>query len=417
MKGRTSFIFTGNKESCTGCGACVQLCKQSALSMQPDSEGFLFPKLDINRCVDCGLCDRTCPAVNNHQENENGEQHCFVATTDNKKYYLESASIGICTMLSHQILSQGGYVFGAYLDEETWTTYHVGVSDEKGVEKIRNSKYLQSATKETFFQARDLLMKGIKVLYVGTPCQIAGLKSYLRKEYENLYTVDIVCHGVFSPKLMKLEVDYWEKKYLGCVKNFRFRSKRVYKHVNGGMVNFDLVKGTKTKHIERFAGSSPTYRCYAYAGDGKQYNQRLSCYDCPFKDRRRYADITVGDPWLINNNIINNPILRTENAVRSLYFTNTRKGEKLIDEIKHFLLEEELSVEDAFCQPALIQQKREIPSLRAKLFSEIDTVEYGSLIEKLLNCDLDQEHISFHNTYRKQAILRVLRRIRRIMKI
>ena len=411
MKQRISYIFTGAKETCTGCSACVHVCKHHALSMRTDNDGFMFPQMDVDRCVECGLCDMICPSVGNHQENEESSQHCYVATTDKKEYYKESASIGICTMLSHSFISHGGHVFGAYLDETSWTAYHIDVTDKAGIEKIRNSKYLQSSTEDTFMEVKELLNNGDSVLYIGTPCQIAGLKSFLHKEYENLYTVDIICHGVFSPKLMKYEVNYWEKMYHGQLHNFRFRSKRVYKHVNGGMVNFEITKNRRISHIERFAGSSPTYRCYAYSGDGNNYNLRLSCYNCTFKSLKRYADITVGDPWFIQNPKINNPRLRSNNVIRSLYSVNTTKGDKLAKEIRSLILEEEIAVEDAFCQPAVVPSRRDIPLLREELYSKIDTTDYGALVENLLSCDLNRAHTSFVKKYKRMCIKIKVRRL------
>lgn len=415
MKQRISYIFTGVKETCTGCGACIHVCKHHALSMKADNEGFLFPQMDVSKCVGCGLCDMICPSVRNHQENEEWSQHCYIATTGKKEYYKESASIGICTMLSHYVISQKGHVFGAYLDETSWTAYHIKVTDKSGVDKIRNSKYLQSSTGDTFMEVKNLLTNGDTVFYIGTPCQIAGLKAFLHREYENLYTVDIICHGVFSPKLMKYEVEYWEKIFRGQLHNFRFRSKRVYKHVNGGMVNFDLIEGSRFKHIERFAGSSPTYRCYAYSGDGNNYNLRLSCYNCTFKSLKRYADITVGDPWFIKNQNISNPKLRSDNVIRSLYSVNTAKGNKLARTIRNIISEEEIAVKDAFCQPAVVPSRRDIPFLREELYSKIDTTDYGSLVESLLSCDLNGAHACFVKDYRKKCIKTKIRKLIKLL--
>lgn len=182
-----SYIFTGKKESCSGCGACVQVCTKSALSMQPDEEGFLYPVMDKNKCIHCGLCDKRCPEVCDNS-NKVISQHCYIATTKEKKYYKESASIGICTMLSNYVLNHGGVVFGCYLDEKIWSAYHIAIKDVKDINLIRNSKYIQSDTKQTYSEVKDFLKSSRLVLYIGTPCQIAGLKSFLHKDYENLYT-------------------------------------------------------------------------------------------------------------------------------------------------------------------------------------------------------------------------------------
>lgn len=406
-----SYIFTGDKSLCSGCGACTQVCTHHALRMTCDGEGFLFPQVDEEKCLLCGLCDKTCPVTGTNTENQDGEQHCYVATTSEKGYYQESASIGLCTMLSKHIIDNGGVAYGSFLDESNWTAYHIPVTDDEGIQKIRNSKYLQSTTGNTYSHVKEKLNQGTVVLYFGTPCQIAGLKSFLRKPYSNLYTIDLICHGVFSPKLMPLEVNYWEKKLGGKIKNFRFRSKRVYKYVNGGMVNFDLIKEGKVCHIERHAASSPSYRCYAYAGNGKHYNHRLSCYSCPFRSQKRYGDITVGDPWFISNDIIHNRKLRSSNSIRSLYSVNTAKGKELISHISFMLNKEELTISDAFTQPALQSLVKEIPLEREIMYSRLNKQDYGNLVEELLGCDLAESHRVFEKKYKKERIKRFVNKL------
>lgn len=394
-----SYIFTGDKKSCSGCGACASVCAKKALRMQPDEEGFLYPVLDADNCIQCGLCDSRCPEVN-EQSNIEVEQHCYIATTNRKDYYKESASIGICTMLSDYVIKKGGIVYGAFLDESDWTVYHVGVSDKEGLQKIRNSKYVQSNTRETFHEVKKHLINGKLILYIGTPCQIAGLKAYLHKDYENLYTIDLICHGVMSPKLLPLEATYWENLFNSKISNFRFRSKRVFKRVNPGMVNFDITVNGRKKHIERYAASSPSYHCFAYSGDGYNHNLRPICYQCPFRSQMRYADITVGDPWMISDQIIKDPLLKTRNVIRSLYSINSAKGNKLIRHINHMLHQLEFSFDDSFVQSAVRYGNREIPPTRSQIYSRIKNEEYGFMVESLFNCNLEREHKKFVRSYR-----------------
>ena len=406
-----SYIFTGEKKTCSGCGTCAQICKHKALTMKPDEEGFLYPIRDVQKCINCGLCDIRCPEVTDRCNPSNEEQHCYIATTPKEEYYKESASIGICTMLADYVISQDGLVFGCFLDEETWTAYHKGVTDREGVFSIRNSKYLQSDTKGTFVEVQKALNIGKKVLYIGTPCQIAGLKAYLHRAYKNLFTVDLFCHGTFSAKLMTYEVNYWEKRFKSKIKNFRFRSKRLYPHSNGGMVNFDIEKDGKIVHVERFAGSSPTYRCFAYRGDGKSYNLRLACYCCPFKSSTRYADISVGDPWLIKKEVINDSKLGPNNSIRSLYSVNTKKGGELISHIAKYLYQKEYDYSSVFVQPAVCNDFRDVPVERKEIFSRIKKEDYGSLVQSLFNCNLEKEHKDFVVNYRKEQIKRFLKKI------
>lgn len=405
-----SFIYTGNKKSCSGCGACSQICKHAAITMEPDEEGFLFPKVNKDKCVNCGLCDLICPAVGNNQANQEQRQHCYIATTKQKEYYKESASIGICTMLADYIVSQGGVVYGCYLDENDWTAYHIGVSDNEGLQRLRNSKYLQSNTKQTFTEVKASLVEGKLILYIGTPCQIAGLKAFLRKDYSNLITVDIICHGVFSPRLMPLEISYWEKLFNSKVYNFRFRSKRKYTHTNCGMVNFDIVnKYGKLKHIERHASSSPTYHCFAYSSDGENYNLRPSCYKCPMRDVNRYGDITVGDPWKIESKY--RRMLGGNQLLQSIYSCNTQKGLEIMSHIQTKLSFLEFSSKELFCQDAVLPTNRKCPIKRKQLFAEVEVSDYGNLIETIFETNLERNHRIFQRNYMINRIKTLIKNV------
>lgn len=391
-----SYLNSHKKEHCTGCSACSNVCTHSAISMKEDEEGFLFPVIDTDKCVNCGLCEKVCP-YNVDCSNTSDEQHSYIAVTDRMEYYTESASIGVCTMLSDYILSKGGYVYGVELNEDDWKAYHVCIHDKESLNRIRNSKYLQSNPRNVYQEIKTRLRANETVLYIGTPCQVAGLKSFLRKDYETLFTIDIICHGVFSPKLMRYEASYWEKLFGQRIHNFRFRSKRVYK-ANVGNVNFDLEDG---RHIERFAASSPSYRPFAYSGDGNNYNLRLSCYNCHFRSEKRYGDITVGDPWFVDYGKVSNKKIKNFDGAKSVYSANTNKGERLLSKIQKFLICQELPRTILFCQPAVLPSKRVIPQLRGEIFKNLGEVEYGLLIERLFNCNLVQSHETFVEQYKK----------------
>ena len=178
--------------------------------MKEDSEGFLYPEINEAKCVNCGLCEKICPVVGNKQENSNIIQKAYLVTTNEKRFYYRSATTGLCTMLAMNVVENGGKVFGVKLDESTWKAYHICIDDTEGVDEIRNSKYIQSELGDSFSKAKDYLKNGVRVLFIGTPCQIAGLKAYLGKDYDNLLTIDLICHGVYSNKLLKEEVKYWE---------------------------------------------------------------------------------------------------------------------------------------------------------------------------------------------------------------
>lgn len=376
--------------------------------MKEDSEGFFLPVIDNDLCVNCGLCERICPMGPDHQANSGQDQRSYLAISENPEYYVKSATVGICTLLAHTIVENGGKVFGVILDESTWKTFHICVSDKEGIERTRNSKYIQSDLQHTFAETKVLLKKGVSVLFIGTPCQIAGLKAYLQKEYDNLLTIDLICHGVYSYKLIRKEVEYWEHRLHGKVSNFKFRSK----HRSGGVVNFDLKKDSGSKHYEFFGPYSPTYRCYAYNGDGVSYNLRHSCYNCPFRESGRYGDITVGDAWFIDAANYLNTDIDWKNGVSHL-FGNTKKGREYINQILPLLKWAEIPLNDAFKQPAILPTHREIPVERDQIYKAINTDEnYAQIIKRLLHADVEQlykeEQRKHHKSEMKNFVKRIL---------
>jgi len=189
-----------DKQICTGCYACLNICPEQCVSMNNDNEGFWYPVVDNERCIDCGLCVKVCPIIN-RVEYEN-KPITYACINNREDIRLESSSGGIFTLIAEQIIACGGIVFGARFDDN-FNVIHDYVDTKEGLQKFRGSKYLQSRIGETFKEVEKQLEKGRKVLFSGTPCQIAGLKSFLDKPNDSLFTVDIICHGVPSPLVGK----------------------------------------------------------------------------------------------------------------------------------------------------------------------------------------------------------------------
>ena len=187
-----------DKTLCCGCAACVQRCPKQCITLHEDHEGFLYPKVDTETCIDCGLCEKVCPILN--EGNKREPLKVYAAINKDEKIRLESSSGGIFTMLAEQTIGEGGVVFGARFDEN-WQVRLDYTETIEGIAAFRGSKYVQARTENIYQQAEKFLKEGRKVLFTGTPCQIAGLKKFLRKEYANLLAVDFVCHGVPSPKV------------------------------------------------------------------------------------------------------------------------------------------------------------------------------------------------------------------------
>lgn len=407
-----SYLGSKNKSVCSGCGACFNACSHGAIVMEEDKEGFLYPRIVNSRCIGCGLCTKVCP-YNSDQSNpsQNYQQSCFAVTSEHIEYAMKSATIGLCTMISEKIIEQGGVVFGVKLDEHSWRTSHIACFTKKDLEGIRNSKYVQSDTNETFKQVKQLLHNRKKVLYIGTPCQIAGLKGFLMRSYDGLITIDLVCHGAYSYKLLREEVRFWEKKY-GCpIFNFRFRSKRNYEWTQGGMINFDYAsKRGKVNHIERHGSSSPTYRCYAYSPDGIYYNLRQSCYNCQFRQKNRYGDITIGDAW--GNILDKNPQLNNKHNIKygvSLLLCNTLSSQTVKEMLGNLVSYTPLPREQAFSQAALIPADREIPLMRDKIYNSIGKIDYGELLESFFGHSMDYYQRLFRINVLRQKVKDIIK--------
>ena len=231
------YIETGNKNVCCGCRSCEQVCPTGALSMKNDSEGFLYPVLDTEKCIGCSLCDKSCPWMN--QMGQTGQPQAYAVKNKNDAVLQKSSSGGAFSALADYVLARNGLIAGCVYDEN-WNPIHI-IAER--YETMRGSKYVQSDTGNTFTQTRELLEQGRWVLYTGTPCQIAGLKQFLKKDYGTLVTVDLVCHGVPSNWLFQEYLSYLRKK--GVISDYIFRDKSKYGWKFSG--SYILSKNRKTK--------------------------------------------------------------------------------------------------------------------------------------------------------------------------
>lgn len=284
-------IHIEDKKQCCGCNACVQRCPKQCIMIQEDEEGFLYPIVDKKACIDCGLCENVCPVLNQGEERKPLE--VYAAFNKNEEIRMQSSSGGIFTALAEQIIHEGGVVFGARFNED-WKIIHDYTETVEGLSVFRGSKYVQSLIGNTFNQAEQFLNQGRKVLFSGTPCQIDGLKLYLRKEYENLLTVDIVCHGVPSPGIWQkylnefcIEVDQKVTNILFL----NFRDKRT--GWKGYSFTVDFQNGQKVSYLHDKNLWMRGFLADLYL--------RPSCYACPSKNLKSRSDITIGDYWGIQN--------------------------------------------------------------------------------------------------------------------
>lgn len=409
---KQSFLQDKNKTHCSGCGACASVCLRNAINMVEDNEGFIYPLIDSDSCVNCGLCTNICPFVKEQTNcHDSFSQKCLAVTANDINESIKSATTGLATIIAKRFIERGGVVYGVELDESSMRANHIECRSIEDIERTRNSKYIQSNIGNCYRKAKSQLSKGLEVLFIGTPCQIAGLKSYLRKPYDNLYTIDLICHGTYSYKLLIEEVAYWERKYKGTIHNFKFRSKRKYPWTEGGMINFDITCGSKTKHIERHGSSSPTYRCYAYSPDGIYYNLRPSCYSCHFRPRDRVADMTIGDAW--GSILENNPRLKTTKNIKygiSLALLNTPQSERLLSFIEGYVELYDISSSDAFSQSALNEISRIMPKQREQIYANLNS-NYAPTIEKIFGGSMDKYHRDFLRRWYLERLKQIVKKV------
>lgn len=313
-------MLTVDYEKCTGCGACVQRCPKRCISWTEREFGFRYPQIDKDACVNCGQCEKVCP-IDKALE-VSAEQKAYAAVHKDDEVLAKSTSGGAFTAIADAVFAQGGIVYGAAM-LDGMQVKHIRTSGKDDFEGLRSSKYLQSDTGTTYQMVEQDLKQGKTVLYSGTPCQIDGLKNFLGKDYENLYTVDIVCHGVGSQAYFDKYMDYARERY-GKIKALRFRSKEYAGWSCGGGVvvvdSSDCLKKIPYRDFDNY------YYSYFLSGD----IYRKSCYSCKYANTNRVGDFTLGDYWGVE--ALNLP-LQTENGC-SLLLVNNRHAMQLLDEIE-----------------------------------------------------------------------------------
>ena len=313
-------MLTVDYEKCTGCGACVQRCPKQCISWTQREFGFRYPQIDKDACVNCGQCEKVCP-IDKALE-VSAEQKAYAAVHKDDEVLAKSTSGGAFTAIADAVFAQDGIVYGAAM-LDGMQVKHIRTSGKDDFEGLRSSKYLQSDTGTTYQMVEQDLKQGKTVLYSGTPCQIDGLKNFLGKDYENLYTVDIVCHGVGSQAYFDKYMDYARERY-GKIKALRFRSKEYAGWSCGGGVvvvdSSDCLKKIPYRDFDNY------YYSYFLSGD----IYRKSCYSCKYANTNRVGDFTLGDYWGVE--ALNLP-LQTENGC-SLLLVNNRHAMQLLDEIE-----------------------------------------------------------------------------------
>ena len=322
-------------KECTGCRTCEKICPKHAINMKENEEGFLIPKIDKKKCINCGKCLNICPQLNNVDINiEN--QKAFAATLKNQEVLMKSSSGGVFSVFAEEVLKNGGVVMGCAFDDSYKCAKHIIATKKEELSKLRGSKYLQSSVGSIYYDVEKLLNDDIIVLFSGTPCQVAGLKSYLKQKKvntEKLVAVDFICHGVPSPKVWHNYADELEREKNSKISYVSFRDKE---------------KGWKQYALSiRFEDGS---RFFEKAGENDYLRGfisdvylRKSCHQCVVKGKMYYSDITLADFWGIEKNYPK----WDDNIGVSLVVVHTDKGQQLLENVNDSLRTEEVTEEKA----------------------------------------------------------------------
>lgn len=372
-------INVTDKHNCCGCSACVQKCPKQCISLVEDYEGFLYPHVDSEQCIDCRVCETVCPVIN--QNEKRIPLQTLAAINKDEDVRMQSSSGGIFTVLAEKVIGEGGVVFGARFDEQWQVTIDYAETIE-GLSAFRGSKYVQARTGNTYIQCEQFLKNGRKVLYSGTPCQIAGLKHYLRTEYDNLITVDVVCHGVPSPKVWRKYLD--EVTSIANVKGVSMR---------------DKIKGWQNYHFtveyeengKNLTLSSPHGENDYMKAFLKDMILRPSCYQCKVRDLRSESDITIGDYWGISGVRPN----MNDNKGICLVLVNTEKGKKVFESVD--INYEETTFEEGYRGNSAIFRSPTPWFRRQKFFNSLDSSP--SVIGNIRKCLKPTFKMNAINTY------------------
>lgn len=321
-------ILFDSKKDCCGCSACMNICPKHAIDMMDDIHGFLYPIIDEKKCIKCKLCKKVCGYQNYDISKYTNQEDAYVGVWDNNDI-LNSASGGIFGCLANNIINEGGIVYGASMEncDGSLKVMHIGIETKDQLYKLQGSKYVQSNINNVYKEVKRNVETGRIVLFSGTPCQIDGLNSYIgNKQYDNLLTIDIICHGVPNVRMFQDYIKIIEKRTRYKVKTFVFRDKKVGWGYNG-KATFEGENGQIKEKII-YAGESSYYKLFLASEI-----HRENCYSCKYSNMKRVSDITIGDYWGIEKE---HPELITQNKIDKFrgisgILVNTQHGKKCIN--------------------------------------------------------------------------------------
>lgn len=359
-----------HKKQCCGCEACAQICPRHCIKMQPDKEGFLYPLTDTQNCINCHLCENVCPTIHKNATREPSKIN--LVKNPNENIRIQSSSGGAFSIIAEQIIKEHGVVFGAYFDKD-WNVIHGYIENIEDLQKFRGSKYVQSHVANTFHDVKKFLIQGRKVLFSGTPCQIAALDKFLNcQEYDNLYKLDFICHGVPSPGI-------WQAYLNDITLNNKTIDKISFRDKIHGWKNFSMaITFATTDATKGYTKYEPIDKNPYLKGFIANLFLRPSCHNCNFKHFSSKSDITLADAW----GMWEYAPEQFDDLGSSLLISFTPKAQTLI---------KTLFVKNILCDSSIIKKYNpaayispKVPKKRTKFFKLISKYDFVTAINKCL---------------------------------
>lgn len=351
------YLKTDEQKECYGCYSCYNICPTNSIEMLEDLEGFVYPNIDIESCINCGKCIEVCPYKSDLPDiTGNWKSKIYVARSNDKKNLKLSSSGGIFSELAEVIIKKRGLVYGVGFDE-VFKAVHKSVSNMSDINVLRGSKYIQSEIGLLLRDIKEHLDAGKYILFCGTPCQVKGLKNYLGTRYTRLFTIDFVCHGVPSFKIFRKYLDSIEDNYNSKIVSIDFRNKE-----NGWTLYNQKIVFESGEYYKSNKLNNPFmmgFRNNAYL--------RPSCYCCEFAMKERFSEITLGDFWGLN---VFHPLFYKDIGA-SLLMINSSQGNKLFQLIKDNIEFEESTINKALKSNGCLSQPSAKHNMRDKIIEEI----------------------------------------------
>lgn len=356
-------------ELCTGCSSCMNICTKNAINMVQNNEGFEYPVIETSKCIECGLCQKACPQLHCKPHYKVFDQKVYACISTDSEFLMKSASGGAFFELARIVIENKGLVFGASYDENM-RVYHCKAESIKELTNLLSTKYVQSSIGNSYKLVKKALEEDRIVLFSGTGCQIDGLYFFLKKDYSNLYTCDLLCKGVPSPGIFKKYISYLENKIGDTIINLNFRDKT---YLWGSNTTLE----TKSNKKKLLRGIDGTF--VRMVGMGMV---RKSCYSCVFTNKTRVGDLTLADFWKIGENKFYKE--NTEKGC-SAVIVNSKKGEELIELTKEKLLIDLRDMEELISgQSSALSHPIKEPINRKELFEKAFSLNYDEFSKKYL---------------------------------